>query len=172
MLPCPPGKSPDHQAYRRCATLPDRSAFVEHVQLLLRHLHDDAELAHCPLTGAAFVSRARCPADATPAKRLRGALRQAIGELCADPARQDQRLVLERTYLGRGGKQLSIAADLGMSYATYRRRLKQATECLTEHLWQLENQACAATGPDSAQALRQEVAGLLPGAMGGTRIVG
>lgn len=153
-------------------TLPERSAFVEHVQLLLRHLYDDAELAHCPLPCAAFVSRARCPADATPAKRLRGGLRQAIGELCADPARQDQRLVMERTYLGRGGKQLSIAADLGMSYATYRRRLKQATECLTEHLWQLENQACAATGPDSAQALRQEVSGLLPGAMGGTRIVG
>lgn len=82
--------------------------------------------------------------------------------------------MLERTYLGRGGKQLTIAADLGMSYATYRRRLKQATECLTEHLWQLENQAggIAAPDSDSAQALRQEVAGLLPGAMGGTRVIG
>lgn len=155
-------------------TLPDRSAFAAHVQLLLRNLHHDAELAHCPLAGAAFVSRAQCPADATPAKRLRQGLGQAIGELCTDPARQDQRLVLERTYLGRGGKQLSIAADLGMSYATYRRRLKEATECLTEHLWQLENQAGGIAAPDldSAQALRQEVAGLLPGTMGGTRIVG
>lgn len=55
--------------------------------------------------------------------------------------------VLDRTYLHPAPKQRAAAEALGLSYGTYRRRLREATRTLVEQLWRRELEA-ARTGRD------------------------
>ena len=68
------------------------------------------------------------------------ALRERELVLAAVAALDNERVgaVLNKAYVDPAGKQYAAAADLGMSFATYRRDLARGVEKVTEALWGAE----------------------------------
>ena len=79
-------------------------------------------------------------ADATAALQA-----EIEGLANSDRDRSTHRL-LAATYLGPSSKQVAVAAELGMSYATYRRRHGEAVDRLVEILWLRDGHAGSQVG--------------------------
>ncbi|HJL19203.1 MAG TPA: ATP-binding protein [Sandaracinaceae bacterium LLY-WYZ-13_1] len=113
----PPGSAPE----------PTRSldaALVERgVRHGLRWFGDDARLGSNPLVEAPNAGPAGPDA-------LRTLLREEVERLGLGDAHPTPAALLTRSYLEPAGKQLAVAAELGLPYGTYRRRLRAAVRAL------------------------------------------
>ncbi|MCB9734288.1 MAG: hypothetical protein H6745_16955 [Deltaproteobacteria bacterium] len=124
----------------RGAAALDRAAFDDAVRRALDRVAQPDLLAESPLLGARVVT-ARAGPDASEAERaaaLAALLDEAIDRF-RDSVRDDDALaVLEATFLGPRQKQDAVAASLGISPATYRRRLAAAVQRIKTALWEEE----------------------------------
>ena len=68
-------------------------------------------------------------------------LKAGVEDLRQAPETENLARVLDRTYLNPAPKQCAAAEALGLSYGTYRRRLRQARRALVDHLWRRELEA-------------------------------
>jgi len=129
------------------AILP-RSSFREAVREALKGLTATKGLADNPLLGCPLMRLAEdSDGQRTPEENLAWLVRQGIESLEASPEHAEHGQVLRTTYLQRAPKQRAVAERVGMSYGTYRRRLQEAVERLSERLWEWERAAAAGGAP-------------------------
>jgi len=105
---------------------------------LERIVRDSLRLCDRPdLLGASELGRLRC-VGAVDGPRMRDALLGECRRLFASPRDAVLLEVIERTYFHPALKQEALAADLHISYSTYRRSLARATARLIDALWARE----------------------------------
>lgn len=109
----------------------------------LRRFQRPDLLRESPLLDLRLV-RSRSPASQTELERVEVLLR-IIEEQAREFSRSERDEVLfrilEKTYFRPVAKQVVAAAELNLSFGTYRRYLGQAVERLTNSLWRLEKTA-------------------------------
>lgn len=119
----------------------DRDTIAREVKRALRHLDRVDLLCQSPLTRCrVVVASARDGSIEARAERLQALLVescQAVRDVHGNARGFD---VLERTYIRPAPKQLAAAHDLGLSFATYRRALVEATDQLVARVWALERE--------------------------------
>lgn len=118
----------------------DETAFAEAVREALRAMAAGRALDDNPLLRAVLVrSTAADPDDAESCVRaLHDVVREAVEDL-GELARSDElAAVIHHTHLEPAPKQLAAAEEVGLSYGTYRRRLREAIRELTACLWKRE----------------------------------
>jgi hypothetical protein len=99
------------------------------VRSALKHFHSGDRLRDNAL------ARSRLCDVGAPVATLRNALREACASLGESGRDAEHVRVLEATYLDRPRKQRAVADELAMSWSTYRRRLREATERVADVLW-------------------------------------
>lgn len=107
------------------------AVWLRRVREALRRHHDDARLAECEL--ARLVAAERSTVER--AQQVRAVLESALGQLPEAPEPSARELIVA-TFLGNGGKQLEIADELGLTYTTYRRKLRIALDNLAARVQQ------------------------------------
>lgn len=121
-------------------SLLDQPAFEEAVRQAFGDLFSSEKLDRNPLLRSRLVQDARKPGAAAEGggSVIASLLRAEVATL-ADADTTAAR-VLKTTYFGseRHRKQEAIAAHLGLSYSTYRRRLLQARQRIAHALWRRE----------------------------------
>ena len=127
----------------------DEETFVRATKQALQALAASDDLDDLDLTRSLMVQHAanRRTDGASTGQVLRKLIDQAIEELAQHPHGHELLAVVRHTYLEPAPKQRAAAAEAGLSYGTYRRRLRKAVALIGEHLWQLE---VSAGRPDSA----------------------
>jgi adenylate cyclase len=115
------------------------SEFETQLKEALRHCTQIDLLAGNGLLQSRLLTRSGLEADGPQA--LRALLIETVATLFAED--KDKRLnrVLELTYFNPAPKQEAAAAQLGLSFSTYRRHLTVAVGRLIEWLWQQEQRA-------------------------------
>ncbi|GAB7037178.1 MULTISPECIES: ATP-binding protein [Catenuloplanes] len=109
-----------------------RPVFAEAVRRALRDLHTPDRLRDNPLLASRTV-RARLHEGQTPADGVRDLLRTAAGAL-----RPDHGDLIDRTFLTPAKSQERVAAELHLSFSTYRRHRDRAVADITDWLWERE----------------------------------
>ncbi|RZO65291.1 MAG: hypothetical protein EVA89_02530 [Sandaracinaceae bacterium] len=104
------------------------------VRAALRDMHDDVRLS----CGALAERVGGHGPPAARAERVRAVLRNAMMQLPSPADGTSHAALIERAFFARPGKQRAIAEDLGMSYGTFRRRLRRAVDNLVGRVeWML-----------------------------------
>jgi hypothetical protein len=119
----------------------ERPAFEEAVRDALRSCDRLDVLEACALRSSGWARRgAGHNGDArATAAALRDRLRDESRRLFAGSRDAVLDQVMHRTYFDPGPKQQAIAAELGLSYGSYRRHLGNATRRLIDALWSQES---------------------------------
>ncbi|MCA9516710.1 MAG: ATP-binding protein [Myxococcales bacterium] len=129
----------------------DRDEFTLAVRDALRVMSDPQRLAGTRLARTPVAVRAVTLRElvATPSEAIGAALRALLEDTIAEVTAADERVrgVMHRTYVTPAPKQLAAAAELGLSFATYRRALAAGVAAVTEALWLAELACSLATGP-------------------------
>lgn len=114
----------------------DRKTFEDGARAALKSIRQVDRLVSNPLLRSGLAGSVEPGASkAIAAERLQALLQSEIEGL-ADSARDAAtHRVLAATYLAPPSKQVAVAAQLGMSYSTYRRRHGEAVDRLVEILW-------------------------------------
>jgi hypothetical protein len=115
----------------------DAEALRVAVESALRAHARGRPLADNDLARSSLV-RGRTADGADPGTAIAELLAEGVRELAADAETETHARVLERTYLQPAPKQRAAAEAVGLSYGTYRRRLREATRLLAERLWRSE----------------------------------
>jgi len=113
----------------------DQDELAAAVRAALRDFHLPDRLATNPLLGSPLVPARGAPTAHEGVAALRTLLRDATRELGGESDAGVDRAVIERTYFAERAKQLAVAADLGLPFGSYRRRLAAATARLVAWLW-------------------------------------
>lgn len=134
-----------------------RSAFREAVRDALKGLGSRSGLEGNPLLESALIGQARAElGPGCPDELLAALLHQTVEELETDPEQTRYGQVLRATYLRGAPKQRAAAEMVGLTFSTYRRRLEEAIERLTDRLWQKERlqagSPCVSEGPPPESA--------------------
>lgn len=118
----------------------DESAFANAVKEALRAMAAGRSLEDSPLLRTVLVrSAADDPDDPESCvKALRDVVREAVADLDDLPRGEELAAVIRHTHLEPAPKQLAAAEEAGLSYGTYRRRLREAIRELTTCLWKQE----------------------------------
>lgn len=111
-----------------------RTAFREAVKAGLKALAGDEGLAGNPLLESPLLKGTSAGKERMEA--LAQILTHGIERLEAQPGYAEPARVLRATYLRGAPKQRAAAARLGLSYGTYRRRLREAIDLLADLLWE------------------------------------
>ena len=112
-----------------------RAEFDTEVRDALRVIRRPDALAASRLTRARLIARS----DAgQAAEALHELLTDAVDALREDPRQADLHRVVAVTFFHRVPTQEAAAAQLGLAFSTYRRRLRRALEHITDQLWSLE----------------------------------
>lgn len=130
------------------AEVMDEAEFAGAVKQTLRALAagddlDDQRLAHSVMVRRAIDQRSD---GASPAEVLRDLIERAVQSSADQPRGDELRAVIHHTYLEPAAKQRAAADETGLSYGTYRRRLREAVARVGEYLWRLEIAAGRAEG--------------------------
>jgi hypothetical protein len=112
------------------ASLPPQAPTLEAVRFALGHLDDLEALATSPL-----LALEACRVS-VPVAELRRLLHDALDNLQLTVTDRKLHQVLEAVYVRKQGKHELIAAELGLSYGTFRRNLGRALERVRELLTQ------------------------------------
>jgi hypothetical protein len=112
------------------ASLPPQAPTLEAVRFALGHLDDLEALATSPL-----LALEACRVS-DPVAELRRLLHDALDNLQLTVTDRKLHQVLEAVYVRKQGKHELIAAELGLSYGTFRRNLGRALERVRELLTQ------------------------------------
>lgn len=113
----------------------DRDAFATAVRDALKHVRHPEQLATSPLLTTPLVSEAARRSGSLDAVReLTAVLESSLEQLHGDEL--DRRLV-RATYFSPRAKQEGVAADLGLPFGTYRKRLAASTTRIAQWLWLL-----------------------------------
>jgi hypothetical protein len=118
-----------------------RQTFAALVRAALRDLHDPTALQHNPLVDSRLIL-GQSPGGAPAGERadiLRRVLLASIETLAGAPRGERGGRALHRTYVEPAAVQKQAAADLGLSFSSYRRDLAHGIELLVERLWPDEN---------------------------------
>jgi hypothetical protein len=118
----------------------DRARFEAAVREALRACDrlDVLESARLRTSGWTAERTGRRGAVRQEAEALRDLLRDESRRLFASPRDAVLDRVIEATFFRPGPKQRAIAAELGLSYGTYRRHVGNATRRLVDSLWSRE----------------------------------
>ncbi len=119
----------------------DPEAFGKAVRRALKDFPDDHRLGANPLLRSRLVARGADPGEDPDAAvaRLRERLRAAADALARSEATAGLYRALDRAYFHPASKQEVAARMLSISERTYRRRLREAVERVTERLWREES---------------------------------
>jgi hypothetical protein len=101
---------------------------TEAVRTALANLDQLDQLTESPLASLELAP------GATPAHQLQNLLRETLSTLEDAPSDQRLFLILRAVYVEKVGKHEQIAADLGLTYGTFRRHLSRALERVREVL--------------------------------------
>ncbi|MGN9788433.1 hypothetical protein ACTMTF_43965 [Nonomuraea sp. ZG12] len=112
-----------------------RTEFDTEVRDALRVIRRPDSLAASRLTRARLIARSDA-GQATEA--LHELLTDAVDALREDPRQADLHRVVAVTFFHGVPTQEAAAAQLGLAFSTYRRRLRRALEHITDQLWSLE----------------------------------
>lgn len=120
-----------------------RDDFRAAVKQALRRFHRPDLLADSPLLALRFVRRHRPEASSEPERveALRHIMEEQARQFCQSERDEALYRVLEKTYFRPVAKQMVAAAELNLSFGTYRRYLGQAVDRLVAGLWRLEQTA-------------------------------
>ncbi|MFB6358923.1 MAG: hypothetical protein ABEJ96_07980 [Thiohalorhabdaceae bacterium] len=133
------GMDPNEGGGARGGPVLSRTAFGTAVKDALKGLSNRDGLRQNPLLDCPLVAGSRAEQEATTLEEaLAGLLTRAIEELEGRTDSSEYGQVLRATYLRPAPKQRAAAEMVGLSYATYRRRLQEAVEQLAEMLWTRE----------------------------------
>lgn len=124
----------------------DERAFADALKDALRAMAAGGGLDDNPLMGTALIrSAATKPGNGeSPVEALRTLIRQAAERLVEQPRGDELAAVIRHTYLEPAPKQRAAAAESGLSYGTYRRRLREAVREISSRLWKEELEASRA----------------------------
>lgn len=115
----------------------DRETFEAGVRGALRSFHQVERLAESPLLRSRLASGLDPNASrADTARQLQSLIQGEIEGLSGETSDEEVYRVLKVTYLGKPVKQAAAAAELNMSYSTYRRRHSAAVDRLIDILWE------------------------------------
>ncbi len=129
----------------------DRQTFDAGVRDALRSLRHVDRLASNPLMRSRLGSGLAPGASrSAAAERLQALIEAEIHGLALDERYAESHRILEVTYLRKPMKQAAAAAELAMSYSTYRRRHGQAVDRLVEVLWERDGATEGGDGSRSA----------------------
>jgi hypothetical protein len=118
----------------------DRETFDAAVRNALRFVRQLDKLATSPLLRSRLLAGVEQEGSRpAAAERLQALLQSEIDSLASDDPDATAHRVLSVTYLGKPMKQAAAAAELAMSYSTYRRRHGEAVARLIEILWQRDS---------------------------------
>ncbi|MDX3850128.1 ATP-binding protein [Streptomyces sp. AK02-01A] len=115
-----------------------RPGFDAAVRDALRMWRRPDALAANPLIRGRLIAHSDPTDPAGPAETLREVLTDAVDALRDDPHRAVLHRVVAVTYFHGTPTQEAAAAQLGMAFSTYRRRLGRALEHISDRLWVLE----------------------------------
>jgi hypothetical protein len=115
-----------------------REAVREALHGLARHNDLDLVRLSRSLLVRRAVAEGRAP---TPGEATAALLRETVEALADHPRGADLVAVLRHTYVEPAPKQRAAAYEAGLSYGTYRRRLREAVSTLSTRLWQQEMSA-------------------------------
>ena len=125
----------------------DRGTFAEGVRAALKSIRQVDRLAANPLLRSGLaIGMDPGASTAGAAERLQALLQAEIEGLANSDRDRSTHRLLAATYLGPSSKQVAVAAELGMSYATYRRRHGEAVDRLVEILWLRDGHAGSQVG--------------------------
>ncbi|GEM_PF-4656065 len=145
--------TPEAGGQRAAARAPQtEEEFAQAVRAALRQylrtdLLRDNPLLHSRLVAATLHS---APTPLTPVQALKDVLRAQVERIGDAPKLAPLQRVLELTWLTPVRSQQAAAENLHLSWSTYRRRLADATQLLTAHLWEAE---CALARTESAEKM-------------------
>lgn len=130
------------------APLADRAAFSDALRRALTQIDRPDLLKQNPLVASDLVRKSHPRASPDEAAQILGDLIRRECELFRRSERDEiYYRILERTYFGRPTKQREAAADLALSYASYRRHHATAISRLEARLWErLGHTSLAASG--------------------------
>jgi hypothetical protein len=132
--------STDTGSDQRAGTVLSEAEFREAVESALKARAAGEDMAEHRLTESCLV-RQRKGAHEDPGTVLAAILDEAILSLARAPETETAGQVLDRTYRNPAPKQRAAAAAVGLSYGTYRRRLREAIAALVDRLWRAELEA-------------------------------
>ncbi|MDN5923540.1 MAG: hypothetical protein L0H70_00915, partial [Xanthomonadales bacterium] len=136
------------------AAASQHDAFVSALYQALRHFPDLEALRGNPLLGSRLVAE-RTEASESPQTAAQ-ILREVIRDQCQLWAQSPKTAILQQalmlTYIEPMRSQQAVAEALNMSWSTYRRRLVQARELLTNQLWETERLLSGTPSDDAPQA--------------------
>lgn len=112
--------------------------FVQAVHQALRDFSRPDRLSNNPLLGSRLIEAALARSPAPPVSALRNLIRSHCEQLGQNGKYSRHRQVLEHTYLSPLRRQRAVADALHLSWSTYRRCLKDATQILAAALWEAE----------------------------------
>jgi len=120
-----------------------RTAFREAVKAGLKGLAGGEGLAGNPLLESPLLNGTSAGKERMGS--LARILTRGIERLEAAPEYAESARILHVTFLQGPSKQRATAARLGLSYGTYRRRLREAIESISDLLWECDRKAVAAS---------------------------
>jgi hypothetical protein len=135
------GRAPSRGPRPRYDVL-SREEFEDAVRDALKNFHRGDRLAANALvrSRAARLSSDERDDPSVVEARLRDILDEAIASLGDDGEDQLHKQVLQETFVETATKQRAVADKLAMSFSTYRRKLNEAVDRVTNRLWHHELQ--------------------------------
>lgn len=124
---------------RPAAPGPAPDAFRKDVMRSLRRLHDPRARPSARLLQMGSVARAAEHDGTDRAEALRDLLVHQCHMFDHAPRDEPVRRAIHATYLTGGRPQRAVAAELGMSFSTYRRHLTEGVRRIADALWELEH---------------------------------